>query len=67
MVPQDKLEEVLALLPKLKAADDDVLSDVVGGMDLKKSFGMLACACSSYKVADSLPVAIHPDHYTHFH
>lgn len=39
VIPQDKLHAVMALLPKLKTADDGVLTDVVKGGDLKKAFG----------------------------
>lgn len=47
VIPQEKLHDVMALLPKLKAADDAVLADVVNGGDLKKAFGR----CPSYASA----------------
>lgn len=43
VVPKDKLHEIIALLPKLKSADDAVLADVVNGGDLRKAFGQCHC------------------------
>ncbi|KAF7185927.1 4-hydroxy-4-methyl-2-oxoglutarate aldolase/4-carboxy-4-hydroxy-2-oxoadipate aldolase [Pseudocercospora fuligena] len=38
VIPQDKLTEVAAWLPRLKKADDGVLKDAQSGVDLKTSF-----------------------------
>ncbi|EME44138.1 hypothetical protein DOTSEDRAFT_44413 [Dothistroma septosporum NZE10] len=38
IIPQDKLKEVLQILPKLKQADEAVLRDAESGVDLKSSF-----------------------------
>lgn len=69
-IPQENLHDVIALLPKLKAADDAVLSDVVSGGDLKKAFGWWSPKCFSSispRLLTYFFLADHPDHYTHFH
>lgn len=66
VIPQEKVEEVSILLPRLKQADDAVLADVESGMDLKTSFGELPHqSLRRCEFADV--VGAHPDHYTHFH
>lgn len=38
VIPRERLEDVVAVLPKLKEADDAVLEDARKGVDLKTSF-----------------------------
>ncbi|GAB7350473.1 hypothetical protein MBLNU459_g1070t1 [Dothideomycetes sp. NU459] len=38
VIPQDKLDEVLKMLPGLKAADDAVVADVQMGMNVQEAF-----------------------------
>jgi len=38
VIPQDKLDRVIELLPKLTAADDRVKEEVAGGMTVKDAF-----------------------------
>lgn len=38
VIPREKLKDVMALLPRFKAADDAILKDVQQGDDLAKSF-----------------------------
>jgi regulator of RNase E activity RraA len=37
-IPQDKLDEVLKLLPELVGADEKVMADVEGGISVKEAF-----------------------------
>ena len=37
VIPQDKLAEVMELLPKHKEADDGLMKDIQGGMDFKEA------------------------------
>lgn len=38
IIPQDKVEEVVAMLPKLVEADDRVKEDVENGMTVQEAF-----------------------------
>jgi regulator of RNase E activity RraA len=38
IIPQDKVEKVVAMLPKLVAADDRVKEDVENGMTVQEAF-----------------------------
>ena len=38
VIPADKLEQVLELLPKLTADDDKVKEAVLGGMSVQEAF-----------------------------
>lgn len=38
VIPQDKLDEVLKMLPGLKAADEAVVVDVQKGVDVQEAF-----------------------------
>ena len=38
IIPQDKVDEVVDLLPKLTSADDRVKEDVAGGMSVHEAF-----------------------------
>lgn len=38
VIPQEKVEQVLELLPKLTAADDKVKADVTDGASVKEAF-----------------------------
>lgn len=38
VIPQDKLDQVIELLPKLTSADDRVKEEVTRGMTVKEAF-----------------------------
>lgn len=38
VIPQDKLDNVMDLMPKLVAADDKVKDEVAAGMTVKEAF-----------------------------
>lgn len=38
IIPQDKVDQVLELLPKLTGADDEAKADVAEGVSVKEAF-----------------------------